>query len=118
MRLPLLSLVVAASLLHATDAPTPAAAPRDDVPPWLLTKEERQVIQDQTNTDHQDMLQQLGITKLRPGRDGSPNAAGPNVANYDQAKANPYPDYPDALVRKDGYKVTSPDAWWHQRRPE
>jgi len=118
MRLPLLYVLVAAgSLLHAADAPQ-AAAPRDDVPPWLLTTAERKVLQEQTNADHEDMLRQLGITKLRPGRDGSPNASGPNAANYDQAKANPYPDYPDALVLKNGEKVTSPHAWWHQRRPE
>ena len=63
------------------------------------------------------MMQQLGITKLRPGRNGNPGATS-NVANYDQAKANPYPDWPDALTLKNGQKVTTPEMWWKQRRPE
>lgn len=33
-------------------------------------------------------MEQLGITKLRPGRNGNPNATN-NPANYDLAKANP-----------------------------
>jgi hypothetical protein len=67
--------------------------------------------------DHRNMMEQLGITKLRPGRNGNPNATN-NPANYDPAKANPYPDLPDALTLKNGQKVTSPEMWWKQRRPE
>lgn len=62
-------------------------------------------------------MQQLGITKLRPGRNGNPNATN-NPANYDEAKANPFPDWPDALTLKNGQKVTSAEMWWKQRRPE
>jgi hypothetical protein len=67
--------------------------------------------------DHQNMLAQLGITKLRPGPNGNANATN-NAANYDQAKANPFPDWPDVLTLKNGRKVTSPEMWWQQRRPE
>lgn len=67
--------------------------------------------------DHQNMMDQLGITKLRPGKNGNPNATN-NPANYDQAKANPYPDWPDALTLKSGKKVTTAEMWWKQRRPE
>ena len=63
------------------------------------------------------MMEQLGITKLRPGRNGNPNATN-NPANYDPAKANPFPDWPDALTLKNGQKVTSAEMWWKQRRPE
>jgi len=63
------------------------------------------------------MMEQLGIKKLRPGPNGNPNATN-NPANYDQAKANPFPDYPDALTSKNGQKVTSAEIWWQQRRPE
>ena len=70
-----------------------------------------------TERDHRNMMEQLGITKLRPGRNGNANATN-NVANYDQAKANPYPDWPDALTLKNGQKVTTPEMWWKQRRPE
>ncbi|HEY5232142.1 MAG TPA: acetylxylan esterase [Verrucomicrobiae bacterium] len=66
--------------------------------------------------DHQNMMDQLGITELRPGPSG--NVGVPNAANYDQAKANPFPDYPDALTLKNGQEVTTPETWWKQRRPE
>ena len=62
------------------------------------------------------MLDQLGVTNVRPGRDSNPKSANP--ANYDQAKANPYPKLPEILETKDGKKVTTPDQWWNKRRPE
>jgi hypothetical protein len=70
-----------------------------------------------TEQDHRNMMEQLGITRLRPGRNGNANATN-NAANYDPAKANPYPDLPDVLTLKNGQKVTSAATWWQQRRPE
>jgi hypothetical protein len=69
-----------------------------------------------TQEDHQQMLHQLGITKLRPGRNANPEGANP--ANYDEAMANPYPDWPEILKREDGTPVTTAEGWWEQRRPE
>lgn len=67
--------------------------------------------------DHQRMMDLLGIKSLRPGRNGmNPQAA--NYANYDEAKANPYPNLPDPLILKNGQKVTTARMWWNQRRPE
>src|SRR5260221_6367573 len=66
--------------------------------------------------DHQNMMEQLGIKALRPGPSGQ--AGAPNSANYDPAKANPYPDLPDPLNLKDGRRVTTPALWWDARRPE
>src|ERR1700760_2438610 len=66
--------------------------------------------------DHQNMMEQLGIKALRPGPSGNEN--DPNHANYDPAKANPYPDLLDVLTLKNGTKVTTPAMWWNQRRPE
>ena len=66
--------------------------------------------------DHDDMMKQLGIKTLRPGPSGDDKA--PNHANYDTALANPYPDLPDVLTLKNGKKVNTPAAWWHERRPE
>src|SRR5277367_3161689 len=66
--------------------------------------------------DHQNMMDQLGIRTLRPGPSGDEKA--PNHANYDESLANPYPDLPDVLTMKNGAKVTSPEIWWKQRRPE
>jgi len=70
-----------------------------------------------TNEDHQAMLKQLGITTLRPGRDGM-NPNSPNAANYDESRANPYPVLPDPLQLKNGTAVNTPDVWWEKRRPE
>ena len=66
--------------------------------------------------DHKNMMDQLGIIRLRPGPSGQPGAT--NSANYDPAKANPFPDLPETLTRKNGQKVTSAEMWWKQRRPE
>jgi lysophospholipase L1-like esterase len=62
------------------------------------------------------MMDQLGIRALRPGPSGTESA--PNHANYDETKADPFPDYPEILRLKNGKKVTTADAWWKQRRPE
>jgi hypothetical protein len=66
--------------------------------------------------DHQNMMDQLGIKALRPGPSG--NESDPNHANYDESKANPYPNLPDVMTLKNGQKVTTPEQWWKQRRPE
>jgi hypothetical protein len=69
-----------------------------------------------TADDHANMLQQLGITKLRPGPSG--NETAPNSANYDEALANPFPDLPEVLKLENGRAVTSTRQWQRQRRPE
>lgn len=69
-----------------------------------------------TEQDHQNMMDQLKIKTLRPGPSGDDNA--PNHANYDEALANPYPDWPDLMTLKSGGKVTTPDQWTKKRRPE
>ena len=61
--------------------------------------------------DRQQLLSLLHIQKLRPGADGK-------NPNYDEAKANPYPNLPDPLVLKNGQRVTSAKMWWDNRRPE
>ena len=74
-------------------------------PPVTMTAEE----------DHRAMMGELGITSLRPGPSGDPKA--PNQANYDESKANPYPNWPDVLTLKNGRKVTTAREW-QQRRTE
>jgi len=66
--------------------------------------------------DHQNMMDQLGIKALRPGPSGDENA--PDHANYDEAKANPFPNLPDVLTLKNGTQVTTATMWWNRRRPE
>lgn len=63
------------------------------------------------------MMRLLNITSLRPG--ANPNdPKSPNTANYDESKANPYPNLPDALRLKNGKRITTAKQWWNQRRRE
>jgi hypothetical protein len=70
-----------------------------------------------TEADHKKMMELLHIDSIRRGRDGN-NKQSPYYANYDEAKANPYPQLPDPLVLKDGRQVTTAAMWWDLRRPE
>ncbi|HXC35548.1 MAG TPA: hypothetical protein VNV43_06700 [Candidatus Acidoferrales bacterium] len=70
-----------------------------------------------TEADQQRMMNLLGIAALRPGRDGS-HTNSPNYANYDESKANVYPDLPDPLLSNNGLKITTPELWWKLRQPE
>lgn len=64
--------------------------------------------------DHQNMMDQLKITKLRPGKSGQ-NQTGPG---FELESANAMMStLPDVLVMKNGTKVTTP-AQWTQRRAE
>ncbi len=38
--------------------------------------------------------------------------------NYDEQKANPYPQLPDPLLMLDGRLVKDPTTWWEMRRPQ
>jgi (4-O-methyl)-D-glucuronate---lignin esterase len=67
--------------------------------------------------DRQQLLSMLHIQSLRPGADAR-NPESPHAVNYDEAKANPYPNVPDPLVLKNGTRVTSAKMWWDRRRPE
>jgi lysophospholipase L1-like esterase len=66
-----------------------------------------------TTEDHRDMMQQLGIRALRPGPSANPQDR--NSANYDEATANPFPNYPDVLTLKSGSKVTARQLWARRR---
>jgi hypothetical protein len=62
--------------------------------------------------DHQNMMNQLGVKTLRPGKSGS-NQTGPG---FEEATANEWmPTMPDALKLKDGTKVTTPSQWTKRR---
>ncbi len=65
--------------------------------------------------DHQRMLDLLHITALRPGV----NQSGKEPAvNYDESKANPWPNLPDPLVLNNGKPVRTAKVWWTQGRPQ
>jgi len=102
---------------QAPAAPAPAQAPAARNP-FQLSPEERARLDQLTREDHADMLKQLGIARLRPGPNGRAAAGDPDAANYDPAKANPFPDWPDVLTLRSGRKVATADGWWKERRPE
>ena len=66
--------------------------------------------------DHRRMLDELGISELRPGPSGTPS--DPNAANTDEAQAKTYGVLPDPLQTEAGWRVTAPRQWWQIRRPE
>jgi len=91
-----------------------APAPR---PPQASTPPaEQSAIQAASEKDRQRLIRLLGLSELRPGVSPDPNA--PNAANFDESKANIYPDLPDPLLLKNGRRVTLAHAWWTKRRPE
>ena len=98
--------------------PAPPAARPAPANPFQQTPEERARLDELSREDHADMMRQLGITRLRPGYNGWAKPGEPNAANYDPEKANPYPDWPELLKRKDGGAVATADEWWQRRRPE
>ena len=102
----LLALLMSAGALRGQTAGAPSS--EAGKVPAPLTWTEKQ--------DHRNMMEQLGITRLRPGPSGQSGAT--NSANYDPAKANPFPDLPEVLTLKSGPKVTTAEMWWKQRRPE
>jgi hypothetical protein len=104
-----LFLAVAATAAAQTPAPAPPARPAPT--PAQLAAQQASL------EDRQKMLDQLHISSLRPGRNGS-NPQAPNYANYDESKANPYPTLPDPLVLNNGKKVKTASDWWTKRRPE
>src|SRR5208337_3026466 len=91
---------------HSPSATAPTSPANGWAPPMNWTTEQ----------DHRTMMDRLGIQALRPGPSG--NETAPNHANYDESKANPFPDLPDALTLHSGQRVASAAQWWHRRRPE
>ena len=106
MKILLPSLAVLGILTLPSVLAQPAASEAGSPPPVNWT----------TDQDHRNMMEQLGIKALRPGPSG--NEKDPNHANYDESKADPFPNLPDALTLKNGRKVTAAEQWWHERRPE
>ena len=101
----------------------PASQPAAQPAPQQRTQQrtpEQLEIERLSIADRQKMMDLLGIKSLRLGPTSrpEPQPGRSGVVNYDESKANPYPDLPDPLVMKNGQKVTSADMWWKLRRPE
>ena len=66
-----------------------------------------------TQQDHQRTMRLLGITSLRRGPSGDPNA--PDASNADESKATPYTSLPDPLVFDNGRPVKTARDWTRRR---
>jgi hypothetical protein len=98
MRLAALVFLIGLPLLAKTDPPLSAPAP-----PVELT----------TQQDHQRTMRLLGITSLRRGPSGDPNA--PDASNADESKATPYTRLPDPLTFDNGRPVRTSREWTRRR---
>ncbi len=112
-----LSISIATAADDSTNTPAPAATPPTATPPPAPGGFGGRGNNAASDADHKHMMELLGITTVRRGRDGT-DTNSPYFANYNEGVANPYPNLPDPLTLKNGQKVTSADMWWNQRRPE
>ena len=103
----------AAILMLAAPSPAQQTSPTEPTSAASNASSKTDAKEWTTADDHRQMMQQLGITALRPGPSG--NEQAPNHANYDEAKANPYPSLPPLLTLKNGQRVTSPRLWARRR---
>ncbi len=99
-------LTFASRYLHAPGAS--AAGRAMNGAPVVLTAEQ----------DRERMLALLGLNESQMRHRPSGDAAAPDATNFDEAKADVYPDIPDPLLRKNGKRVTTAEEWWSKRRPE
>jgi len=101
---------ISSPLFSQTPPATTTPAAPQATPPRFTPTPEMLAIQAASEKDHRRMMDLLGIKELRP--------AGENYANWDESKANVYPNLPDPLVEKNGKHVTTAEEWWKERRPE
>jgi len=80
------------------------------------TPDERAAIAAANAAERMREMKVLGIAGLQPPFTAY-DIGKPGNANYDEAKANPYPSLPPLLVLKDGTAVRSA-AQWQKRRTE
>src|SRR5579863_738067 len=93
-------------------APAQGPAPEFHFP----TPQERAAINAASAAERDRELKLLGITEMKPGVTAY-DIGKPGNANYDESKANPYPNLPSLLVMNNGSKVKTP-AQWAKRRKE
>lgn len=79
-----------------------------------FSQEARDSINRFSRLDHQYMMEQLGISELRSGPSGNPEA--PNAANADESKVQSY-TLPEPLIFEEGSAVET-EADWQKRREE
>jgi hypothetical protein len=85
-------------------------------PPPLPSDAERAAIAAASRAERDRELKLLGIAEMQPSATAY-DIGKPGNANFDEAKANPYPKLPDILTMNDGTKVKTA-AQWPKRRAE
>ncbi len=111
------ALSVPAVVLGIASVASNACSAQDRVESARSTKESTTRSCFTTAQDRQNMLDQLGITKLRPGRNS--NAKSDRIRRTTtRRRPTPIPKLPEILETKGGKKVTTPEQWWNERRPE
>ncbi len=101
-------LTFASRYLHAPGAiATGLVGAKDGVPVHLTAEQDRERMLTLIGLKDSDM-------RHRPAGD----AKAPDATNYDEAKADVYPQFPDPLLMKNGQRVTSSEQWWSARRPQ
>jgi hypothetical protein len=93
-----------------------AVSAQTQPPPAPPSASDRAAITTASAAERDRELRLLGITAMQPAATAY-DIGKPGNANYDEAKANPYPKLPDVLTMNDGTKVTTP-AQWKKRRAE
>jgi hypothetical protein len=91
-------------------------APAAPATPRMPTPEERAALSAASAAERSRELKLLSVTAMQPPATAY-DIGKPGNANYDESRANPYPNLPALLVMKNGKKVTT-SAQWSARRKE
>ena len=83
--------------------------------PHMPTPEERAAIAAASAAERNRELKLLGITAMQPPATAY-DIGKPGNANYDESRANPYPNLPALLVMQNGAKVTKATQWPARRK--
>ncbi len=81
-----------------------------------FNKEKMDSLNNLTLQDYKIMLENLGVSSVRPGPSGNPSA--PDAANFDETKVDNSYVLPDPLIFLNGQKVKDKESWQSLRRKE
>ena len=110
----LLASAACAVMLAAQSQPA-SQAPAAAAPAGFPGAADRAAMGNANLAERDREMKLLGIAAIQPGVTAY-DIGKPGNANYDEAKANPFPNLPDALTLKNGEKITLAEMWWRQRR--
>jgi hypothetical protein len=82
--------------------------------PAMPSAAERAALTAASSAERDREMKLLGITQMQTPATAY-DIGKPGNANYDEAKANPYPDIPSLMTLQDGTKVTTAGQWKKRR---